>query len=260
MALKWNPLRNFSDAPNVKQTNDFLKRTAGKVNELEATPPATTYPLIFAKVSLGTNQSIPTAPTFTTIAFDTVIMDEESLWNSTDKAFVVPAGYTKMLIQSEVAFWPGTGTRQAVVRKNGASFAGEPSFYIAAADLDITRMTFSGMLEVTEGEKYSIQVYHSAGSNIDIGATSTWFSVTLFPAGMPGIKGDKGEKGDTGDTGDKGDKGDTGEVTQAEFDTHLNDYATVVERLDNIMAFNGAVLDGGLFTENDGVDIDGGVF
>jgi hypothetical protein len=69
------------------------------------------------------------------------------------------------------------------------------------------------------------------------------------PQGEPGQKGDPGLDGEKGDTGLsayevwlaqgnagteadylaslKGDKGDPGEVTQAEFDAHLNDYATL---------------------------------
>ena len=49
------------------------------------------------------------------------------------------------------------------------------------------------------------------------------------PRGEQGIQGPQGEKGPQGEQGPKGDKGDPGEVTQAEFDAHLNDYASYLE-------------------------------
>src|SRR5688572_2022027 len=130
------------------------------------------------------NQSIPNA------AWTMAVWDDESIngydiggfFNpSQPSRLTVPAGVSRVRIQAQ-SIWQkgnGTGLRQLVVKKNGSFFPGDPiqngvANNVTTADIGAV----SPILNVTPGDYFEVELYHTDGGAIDLlASTGTFFSI-----------------------------------------------------------------------------------
>lgn len=126
------------------------------------------------------NQSIATS-TNTFVSFQQVDYDTDSFYNASNPTrLTVPAGVDKVRVHAQ-CIWQSnsTGLRQLVIKKNGAFYPGDPCVNVVAAGGTTTDIdTHSPVLMVEPGDYFEMEVFHTAGSTIDLlASTGTYLAI-----------------------------------------------------------------------------------
>ena len=136
-----------------------------------------------ALVRLSANVNVANN-TFTSIGFDTEEYDDgnwhDNITNNT--RLTVPSGVSKVRVCVAVTFAQNTvGQRVLRVLKNGLRFNGMPAIDANPTTGDDLLSTCSGVLKVTAGDYFEMNVLQNSGAGLDVLASptnsDTWFSI-----------------------------------------------------------------------------------
>lgn len=134
-----------------------------------------------------TDQSVPTNTwTMATWADDSTNgYDTDGFFNSSNPTrLTVPAGVTKIRIMAQTiwAMGNGAGFRQVVIKKNGAFFYGDPIVNVLANSATTTDIgCISPVLNVTPGDYFEVELFHTDGGNLALlASTGTFFSIEVI--------------------------------------------------------------------------------
>jgi len=137
--------------------------------------------LVYKSANQVITTSVKTVLSFNLEDFDTDAIHDNSTNNS---RLTVPAGVTKVQLNTNIEWASGTGRRESAIIKNGSAFIGRGEMVTPAVSGSTTSYSIlSSVVVVVAGDFFEVEVFQTSGGNLNVQADSgqaTWFNMDII--------------------------------------------------------------------------------